>query len=308
MMFDIQLMGLLNATLQAGTLLFIAALGELITEKSGILNLGVEGMISIGAVTGFMVAVNTGNLFLSVLIGVFSASLFASLHAFVTVILKQDQTVSGLILTILGLSLSALLGKKYVGKKLPVKIESLIDFDQPSNIFEVLISQNYIFYLAIFFMVATAFVLKKTMFGRRLEAVGEDSRAADSMGLNVNKTQFIATCVGGGFSGLAGVYLTLSYVPYWTDNMTSGRGWIALALVIFGGWKPYRTAVGALLFGFLEALVPRLQTYGFELSPYLVKITPYAITIIILIVLTIYKGGRTGAPSNIGIPFFRENR
>ncbi|MDA7543748.1 ABC transporter permease [Acidimicrobiia bacterium] len=307
-MFDIQLMGLLNATLQAGTLLFIAALGELITEKSGILNLGVEGMISVGAVSGFMVAVNTGNLFLSVLIGIFSAALFSSLHAFVTVILKQDQTVSGLILTILGLSLSALMGKKYVGKKLPVKIESLVDIDEPSNIYEVLISQNYIFYLAIFLMVATSFILKKTMFGRRLEAVGEDSRAADSMGLNVNKTQFIATCVGGGFSGLAGVYLTLSYVPYWTDNMTSGRGWIALALVIFGGWKPYRTAIGAVLFGFLEALVPRLQTYGFELSPYLVKITPYAITIIILVVLTIHKGGRTGAPNNIGIPFFRENR
>lgn len=307
-MFDIQLMGLLNATLQAATLLFIAALGELITEKSGILNLGVEGMISVGAVSGFMVAVNTGNLFLSVLIGIFSAALFSSLHAFVTVILKQDQTVSGLILTILGLSLSALMGKKYVGKKLPVKIESLIDIDEPSNIYEVLISQNYIFYLAIFLMVATSFILKQTMFGRRLEAVGEDSRAADSMGLNVNKTQFIATCVGGGFSGLAGVYLTLSYVPYWTDNMTSGRGWIALALVIFGGWKPYRTAIGAVLFGFLEALVPRLQTYGFELSPYLVKITPYAITIIILVVLTIYKGGRTGAPNNIGIPFFRENR
>lgn len=115
-MFDIQLMGLLNATLQAATLLFIAALGELITEKSGILNLGVEGMIAIGAVTGFMTAVNTGNLLLSVLIGIFSAALFSSLHAFVTVILKQDQTVSGLILTILGLSLSALMGKKYVGK------------------------------------------------------------------------------------------------------------------------------------------------------------------------------------------------
>ena len=307
-MFDIQLMGLLNATLQAATLLFIAALGELITEKSGILNLGVEGMISVGAVTGFMAAVNTGNLFLSVLIGIFSGALFSSLHAFITVILKQDQTVSGLILTVLGLSLSALMGKKYVGKKLPVKIESLIDIDEPSNIFEVLISQNYIFYFSILLMAAAAYMLKKTMFGRRLEAVGEDSRAADSMGLNVNKTQFIATCIGGGFSGLAGVYLTLSYVPYWTDNMTSGRGWIALALVIFGGWKPYRTAFGALLFGFLEALVPRLQTYGFELSPYIVKITPYAITIIILIVLTIYKGGRTGAPSNIGIPFFRENR
>ena len=307
-MFDIQLMGLLNATLQAATLLFIAALGELITEKSGILNLGVEGMMSIGAVTGFMTAINTGNIFLSVLVGILSASIFSSLHAFVTVILKQDQTVSGLILTILGLSLSALMGKKYVGKKLPVKIESVFNIDEPKNIIEVFLNQNYIFYLSIFLMIFTAYLLKKTMFGRRLEAVGEDSKAADSMGLNVNKTQFIATCVGGGFSGLAGVYLTLSYVPYWTDNMTSGRGWIALALVIFGGWKPYRTAIGALLFGFLEALVPRLQTYGFELSPYLVKITPYAITIIILIGLTIYKGGRTGAPSNIGIPFFRESR
>ena len=259
-MFDIQLMGLLNATLQAGTLLFIAALGELITEKSGILNLGVEGMISVGAVSGFMVAVNTGNLFLSVLIGIFSAALFSSLHAFVTVILKQDQTVSGLILTILGLSLSALMGKKYVGKKLPVKIESLVDIDEPSNIYEVLISQNYIFYLAIFLMVATSFILKKTMFGRRLEAVGEDSRAADSMGLNVNKTQFIATCVGGGFSGLAGVYLTLSYVPYWTDNMTSGRGWIALALVIFGGWKPYRTAIGAVSVSYTHLTLPTIYS------------------------------------------------
>ena len=211
-MFDIQLMGLLNATLQAATLLFIAALGELITEKSGILNLGVEGMIAIGAVTGFMTAVNTGNLLLSVLIGIFSAALFSSLHAFVTVILKQDQTVSGLILTILGLSLSALMGKNYVGKKLPVKIESLINIDEPKNIFDVLISQNLIFYLSIFLMVVTAYILKKTMFGRRLEAVGEDSRAADSMGLNVIKTQFIATCVGGGFAGLAGAYLTLSYV------------------------------------------------------------------------------------------------
>ena len=149
-MFDIQLMGLLNATLQAATLLFIAALGELITEKSGILNLGVEGMISIGAVTGFMTAINTGNIFLSVLVGILSASIFSSLHAFVTVILKQDQTVSGLILTILGLSLSALMGKKYVGKKLPVKIESVFNIDEPKNIIEVFLNQNYIFYLSIF--------------------------------------------------------------------------------------------------------------------------------------------------------------
>jgi len=307
-MIDIQLLGLLNATLQAATLLFVAALGELITEKSGILNLGVEGMISIGAVAGFMTAVNTNNIFLAVIVGVLSSSAFASIHAVVTVVLKQDQTVSGLILTILGLALSSLIGKNYVGKKLDTKLESLFSIDDPSNILQVLLSQNIIFYVAILLMIVVSYTLKNTMFGRRLEAVGEDSKAADSMGLNVTKTQFIATCLGGAFAGLSGVYLTLSYVPYWTDNMTAGRGWIALALVIFGGWKPYRTALGAVLFGFLEALVPRLQTYGYELNPYIVKIAPYIITILILVLLTIYKGGKTGAPKNIGIPFFRENR
>jgi len=255
-----------------------------------------------------MTAINTENIFLAVLIGVLSSSIFASIHALVTVVLKQDQTVSGLILTILGLALSSLLGKNYVGRKLVTKLESISSITEPSNIIEVLISQNIIFYLAVVLMISTSFVLKRTMFGRRLEAVGEDSKSSDSMGLKVAKTQFIATCVGGAFAGLSGVYLTLSYVPYWTDNMTSGRGWIALALVIFGGWKPYRTALGALLFGFLEALVPRLQTYGFELSPYIVKITPYVITILVLVILTIYKGGKTGAPRNIGVPFFRENR
>ena len=307
-MVDIQFIGLLNATLQAATLLFIAALGELITEKSGILNLGVEGMISIGAVSGFIAAINTGSLFFAIIIGVLSASVFASIHAFVTVVLKQDQTVSGLILTILGLSLSSLIGKKYVGKKLDVKLESVVNIAEPDSILDIFLSQNIIFYLGILLMVATAYVLKRTMFGRRLEAIGEDLKSSDSMGLKIAKTQFIATCVGGAFAGLSGVYLTLSYVPYWTDGMTAGRGWIALALVIFGGWKPYRTAFGALLFGFLEALGPRLQTYGFEMSPYIVKITPYVITILVLILLTIFKNGDTGAPRNIGIPFFRENR
>ena len=163
-------------------------------------------------------------------------------HAVVTVVLKQDQTVSGLILTILGLALSSLIGKNYVGKKLDTKLESFFSIDDPSNILQVLLSQNIIFYVAILLMIVVSYTLKNTMFGRRLEAVGEDSKAADSMGLNVTKTQFIATCLGGAFAGLSGVYLTLSYVPYWTDNMTAGRGWIALALVIFGGWKPYRTA------------------------------------------------------------------
>ena len=148
-MVDIQLLGLLNATLQAATLLFIASLGELITEKSGILNLGVEGMISVGAVAGFMTAVNTNNIFLAIIVGVLSSAIFASIHAIVTVTLKQDQTVSGLILTILGLAVSSLLGKNYVGKKLETKLESLFSIENPSNVLEVFLSQNIIFYLSL---------------------------------------------------------------------------------------------------------------------------------------------------------------
>ena len=161
-MIDIQLIGLLNATLQAATLLFIAALGELITEKSGILNLGVEGMISVGAVTGFMTAINTENIFLAVLVGVLSSSIFASIHALVTVVLKQDQTVSGLILTILGLALSSLLGKNYVGRKLVTKLESISSITEPSNIIEVLISQNIIFYLAVVLMLSLIHISEPT--------------------------------------------------------------------------------------------------------------------------------------------------
>ena len=178
-MVDIQFIGLLNATLQAATLLFIAALGELITEKSGILNLGVEGMISIGAVSGFIAAINTGSLFFAIIIGVLSASAFASIHAFVTVVLKQDQTVSGLILTILGLSLSSLIGKKYVGKKLDVKLESVVNIAEPDSILDIFLSQNIIFYLGILLMFANAFVVKFTMFGRRLEGCGEDFTGSD---------------------------------------------------------------------------------------------------------------------------------
>ena len=307
-MIDLQFLGLLNATLQAATLLFIAALGELIAEKAGILNLGVEGMISIGAVTGFITAINTENIVLAAIVGVISASIFSSIHGFFTVILKQDQTVSGLILTILGISLSSMIGKSYVGKKLEVKIYKFGGANEPNSVLEVFLSQNLIFYLSIILLIIVSFIFNKTLFGKRIEAIGEDLKASNSMGLNINKTQFVATCVGGAFAGLSGIFLTLSYVPYWTDSMTAGRGWIALALVIFGGWKPLRTAFGALLFGFLEALGPRLQTYGFEISPYLIKITPYVITIIVLVVLTILKKGNTGAPKNIGVPFFKENR
>jgi len=305
-MIDVQLMGLLNATLQAATLLFIAALGELITEKSGILNLGVEGMISVGAVSGFITAINTENLFLAVIVGVLSASAFSSIHAFVTVVLKQDQTVSGLILTILGLSLSSLIGKPYVGKKLEVKLESLIDIAEPSNIFQVLLTQNLIFYIAILLMIFTAYILKKTMFGRRIEAIGEDLKSADSMGLKIAKTQFIATCVGGAFAGLSGVYLTLSYVPYWTDGMTSGRGWIALALVVFATWKPERVLIGAYIFGGVTILQMNLQALGLRFPGQFFSMAPYVATIIVLVLISSNKLRiKLSAPASLTIPFYK---
>ena len=307
MMIDIQLLGLLNATLQAATLLFIAALGELITEKSGILNLGVEGMISIGAVAGFITAVNTNNIFFAVIVGVLSSAIFASIHAIVTVVLKQDQTVSGLILTILGLALSSLIGKNYVGKKLDTKLESLFSINDPSNILEVLLSQNIIFYISILFMIVVSYTLKNTMFGRRFEAVGEDSKAADSMGLNVTKTQFIATCLGGAFAGLSGVYLTLSYVPYWTDNMTAGRGWIALALVVFATWSPIKVLIGALIFGGITILQLHMQAVGYRIPVQFLSALPYIMTIIVLVVISRdSRKIKLNTPTSLGRIFYKE--
>ena len=307
MMIDIQLLGLLNATLQAATLLFIAALGELITEKSGILNLGVEGMISIGAVAGFITAVNTNNIFFAVIVGVLSSAIFASIHAIVTVVLKQDQTVSGLILTILGLALSSLIGKNYVGKKLDTKLESLFSINDPSNILEVLLSQNIIFYISILFMIVVSYTLKNTMFGRRFEAVGEDSKAADSMGLNVTKTQFIATCLGGAFAGLSGVYLTLSYVPYWTDNMTAGRGWIALALVVFATWSPIKVLIGALIFGGITILQLHMQAVGYRIPVQFLSALPYIMTIIVLVIISRdSRKIKLNTPTSLGRIFYKE--
>ena len=155
-------------------------------------------------------------------------------------------------------------------------------------------------------MVTTAYVLKRTMFGRRLEAIGEDLKSSDSMGLKIAKTQFIATCVGGAFAGLSGVYLTLSYVPYWTDGMTAGRGWIALALVVFATWKPERVLIGAYIFGGVTILHMNLQALGLRFPGQFFSMAPYLATIVVLVLISSNKLRiKLSAPASLTIPFYK---
>ena len=291
------------------TPLIIAVIGETISEKSGVINLSAEGTIMISALAGFAFGYITDIAFIGFLAGMLSGALIASFISYCDIKLRMDQIAVGFVLTILCIDLSNYLGQDYVRINGPMVTKFSIPLLSNIPIIgEILFNHSFITYFSILLIPTSWFFLNKTNIGLSIRASGENPLAASSRGINVKKMRMLGTIIGGSLLGLAGASFSL-YTKYgWSESHTANYGWIILAIVIFGGWKPYRTAFGAIIFGFLEALVPRLQTYGFELSPYLLRITPYLITIIVLVVLTIYKEGETGAPRNIGKPFFRENR
>jgi ABC-type uncharacterized transport system permease subunit len=244
----------------AATPLMIAALGELITERSGVLNLGVEGMMIMGAVSGFAVAQITGSAYLGALGGMIGGSLFSLLFAFLTLTLVANQVATGLALTILGLGLSGLIGEAYVGqpgvKMLPIVIPGL---SQLPFVGKLLFSQDAIFYFSILLLVAINWFLFKTRAGLTLRSVGDNHTSAHSLGINVVKIRYLAVVFGGACSGLAGAHLALVYVPQWVEGMSAGRGWIALALVVFASWRPWRILMGAYLFGAVTIVQLHIQ-------------------------------------------------
>lgn len=310
-MNEATLTGLFVSILEFGTLLYLAALGEMIAEKAGVLNLGVEGMMAMGGVSAFWVGVETGNPWLAlVFAGVVSAAL-ACVHGFVSVVLGADQVVSGLALTILGLGLAAFVGQSLVSLPPGARFGGM-DLGALSEVRflgPVLFSQTAVTWLAAAAGVITWFVLERTRVGLGLRAVGESAATADAAGQPVVKTRLLAVAVGGAFAGFSGAYLTLSLAPGWTEGTVAGRGWIAVALVIFGAWTPGRVGIGALLFGGLLALEPRLQTFGVEISPILVSMLPYLLTIGVLVALSIRSRNRPSvAPAAIGLAYRREER
>ncbi len=305
------LVAVLATAITAGTPILYAALGEILAERAGILNLGVEGMMLVGAVSGFILALHTSNPWVGLLLAMVAGGLLALIHAFLSVTLKANQVVSGLALTLFGTGLSGYLGKSYVGIRLP---ESFQTFPLPllseiPVIGPVFFNHDPLVYLSYLVVPALWFLVFRTRAGLHLRAVGENPAAADSAGINVFRTRYLYVILGGMLAGMGGAYLSLHYVPSWVENMTAGRGWIAVALVIFATWNPVNAMWGAYLFGGLDAIGFRLQTMNVTVSPYFLKMLPYLFTVLVLILVTRRNMlSRIGSPRALGLPYDREER
>jgi len=309
---------ILAITIRAGTSLLYATIGEIFTERSGVLNLGVEGMMIMGAICGFAAAFHTGNVWAGVITAMIVGGLMALIHAFLTITLRADQTVSGLALTIFGSGLASFLGQKLgpggnplVGMIGP-KFEklSLPGLSTLPVIGRPLFQQDVLTY-ALYLLVPLAwFYLHKTRQGLHLRAVGENPQTADAMGVSVTGIRYLYTILGGMLVGLGGAHLSLAYTPGWTENLTAGRGWIAIALVIFATWDPVRAVLGAVLFGGINAVQFRLQAAGTTIPAPFLGMLPYAFTIRGVVSITWWEAfiKRWGAPAALGLPYRREER
>jgi simple sugar transport system permease protein len=299
----------LASALVAGTPLILAAVGEIVAERTGVFNLGVEGMMLVGAVSGFIAAVDTRDLFLAVAVAMGAAAAVSLLLAVLTITFGADQAVTGLTLTLFGAGLSSFLGKPYIGTPSPVAFHPVVlpVLAHLPVLGPVLFQQDLLVYASYLLVPLAWGILSHTRPGLALRAAGEDAATADALGLNVAAIRYTGVLIGGALAGMAGAYLSLAYTPAWTDNMTGGQGWIAIALVIFATWNPLRAAAGAYLFGGVEALGFRIQAVGGTTPIYFLRMLPYVFTLIVLLLVTM-RARRPGMPGNLGRPYFREER
>lgn len=302
------------AAVVAGTPLLYAILGELITEKSGQLNLGVEGMMLMGAVIGFKMAIASGNPYMALLGAMAAGGLGALIYAVLTVTLRANQVVSGLTLTIFGTGFASFMGQGLMGEIVPPDMKLFFaDFKVPllgdiPVIGQIFFNQGMLVYTGYILTIIAGLYLYRTQIGLNLRAVGENTAAADAAGINVSLYKYIHVIIGGLLCGLAGAYLSLVYIPSWQENVTAGRGWIAVALVIFCKWNPYRVMMGAFLFGGLDIIGFRIQKFDFNISQYIIDLLPYIVTIVILILVSVRKSHSGSAPASLGESYFREER
>lgn len=300
---------ILLTVITASTPLVIAALGELVTERSGVLNLGLEGMMIMGAVAAFATAQLTGSPYLGILGGIVGGGLFSLLFGFLTLTLVANQVATGLALTILGLGLSGQIGEAFVGmpgvRLQPIVIPLLSDIPFFGR---VLFSQDLIFYMSAALVFGISWFLFKSRTGLKMRAIGDNHGSAHALGINVVRTRYLAVLFGGACAGLAGAQLSLVYTPQWVENMTAGRGWIALALVVFASWRPLRVLAGGYLFGAvgIGQLHAQLlaQSGGIAIPSQLLSALPYVATIVVLIIIS--HNRRTtliNTPASLGKPF-----
>lgn len=298
----------------AATPLIFATVGEIITEKAGVLNLGVEGMMLMGAAIGFMAGFNTDNPY-AALLGALAAGAGGGLiFAILTVTLRANQTVVGLTLTIFGTGFASFVGQPMLGSMVPENVSAFFDKRKVPMLGDipfigpVFFRQDIFVYIAYVIVIIAAIYLFRTRMGLNLRAVGESASSADASGINVEFYKYAHILLGGALCGLGGAYLALVRVPIWQADVVNGRGWIAVALVIFASWNPVKAFLGAILFGGLSILGLRLQAMGFSVSQYLVDMIPYLATIVIVILSSHKKGREKQPPADLSNPYFREER
>ncbi|MCV6591796.1 MAG: ABC transporter permease [Silicimonas sp.] len=296
---------LIAALMLASTPILLAALGELIVEKSGVLNLGVEGMMIVGAISGFIVAVETGSPALGFVAAAIGATIMALIFGVLTQLLLSNQVATGLGLTLFGLGVSALMGQSYVGIRPPASPRlTFFGLSEVPVIGPIAFNQHAMVYVSLALVVAIWWYLKRTRSGLILRAVGESHDAAHALGYSVLKTRFAAIAFGGACAGLGGAFLSLVIVPQWTEGMTAGRGWIALAIVVFASWRPWRVLLGAYLFGGVTVLQLNLQAAGIAIPVELLSMSPYLITILVLVLISSDKRrAAANAPASLGRSF-----
>jgi Uncharacterized ABC-type transport system, permease component len=299
------LLQILTAAIKTGTPLLLVALGEMVCEKSGVLNLGQEGMMLMGAVCGFIAAFSTGSLFLGILAAMLAGMLMSMLFAVISMHLRANQVATGLALTIFGTGLSAFIGAAYVGKTVKgfqgfhIPLLSDIPF-----VGQLLFSHDVMIYVSWLLVLIVGWFCVKTRGGLILRAVGENPHNANAIGLPVLTVRYLAILFGGAMAGLAGSYMSLAYTPMWMENMTGGRGWIALALVVFASWKTKNLVLGAYLFGIASIMHLVLQGLGMKISPSLLAMLPYLATLIVMIFIGSNRmKEKLSAPMSLGQTF-----
>ena len=285
---SIEMTAILAGTIAAATPLIFAGLGELVAERTGVINLGVEGMMLVGAIAGFAFAAHyEASVASALLVGALAGMFMSLIFAFFTLSLSTNQSACGLALTIFGIGISAFIGQNYVSMALPglqnLNIPGLADIPW---IGPVLFQQNYVVYLSIVAFLVIWWVLAKTRLGLLLKAVGESPESAHAMGYNVLAIRYCAVLFGGAMAGIGGAFLSTVYTPMWIENMVAGRGWIAIALVVFATWKPTRLMLGAYLFGGVTILQFHAQALGLKVPNELLSALPYVATIVVLVIIS----------------------
>jgi general nucleoside transport system permease protein len=279
------LIAIFVSTVIAATPLIYAALGELVVERSGVLNLGVEGMMLVGAMTGFAVGHASGSLVLGFVAAICASTALSLLFAFLTLTMQANQVATGLALTLFGIGLSAFAGRSFAG--LPIDGVEAISVPVLSAIpiAGALFRFDWLVYGSIALYFGVDFFLRRTRAGLRLRAIGESPTAAHALGQPVIRTRYLAVMFGGATSGIAGAYLSTALTPMWVEGMSSGRGWIALALVVFATWKPLRVLLGAYLFGGVTVMQLHAQGFGLDVPSEILSMLPYVATIVVLVLI-----------------------